>query len=203
MNVVKEKIHILDKDVKRRAKIAFGLSERNYRAQIYENLEEILSFPPVDGLLLVNDSFVGREISEVADAIASSVARVPVVMFGEKPSTDDVVQAILAGAVDYLEWPFDPDRVDEAIAKVDRDPSLQVRVIERRRSAMARLQALSERERDVLRRMIQGYGSKDIGTFLEISPRTVEVHRASVLAKLKARSTSDAIRIGIYGGLDD
>ncbi len=203
MMVAKEKIHILDKDVKRRAKIAFGLSSRDYRAQIYENLEEILTFPPVDGLLLVNDSFAGAEMSEVTDVISSSVARVPVVMFGEEPSTGDVVQAILAGAVDYLEWPFDVDCIDQAIAKVDRDPSLQSRVVERRRSATARLQALSERERDVLRHLIQGYGSKDIGKSLEISPRTVEVHRASVLAKLKARSTSDAIRIGIYGGLDD
>lgn len=203
MNVTKNKIHILDKDVKRRAKIAFGLSSRNYRAQIYENLEEILTFPPVDGLLLVNDSFAGPEMSEVTSVIASSVARVPVVMFGEQPSTGDVVQAILAGAVDYFEWPFDATRIDEAIAKVERDPSLQTRIVERRRSAMARIQALSERERDVLRHLIQGYGSKDIGKFLEISPRTVEVHRASVLAKLKARSTSDAIRIGIYGGLDD
>ena len=203
MLVAKNKIHILDKDVKRRATIAFSLSSRNYRAQIYENLEEILTFPPVDGLLLVNDSFAGAEMSDVTDVISSSVARVPVLMFGEQPSTNDVVQAILAGAVDYLEWPFDADRIDEAIAKVDRDPSLQARVVERRRSAAARLQALSNRERDVLRHLIQGYGSKDIGKALEISPRTVEVHRASVLTKLKARSTSDAIRIGIYGGLDD
>lgn len=203
MLVEKNKIHILDTDVKRRAMIAFSLSSRNYRAQIYENLEEILTFPPVDGLLLVNDSFAGSGMSHVTEAISSSVARVPVIMFGEEPSTGVVVQAILAGAVDYLEWPFDADRVDEAIAKVDRDPSLQVRVVERRRSATARLQALSDRERDVLRHLIQGYGSKDIGKALEISPRTVEVHRASVLAKLKARSTSDAIRIGIYGGLDD
>lgn len=201
--VAKEKIHILDKDFKRRAQIAFGLSSSNYLTQIYENLEEILTFPPIDGLLLVDDSFAGQEMSDVTNVIASSVARVPVVMFGEEPSTGDVVQAILAGAVDYLEWPFDASRVEQALAKVDRDPSLQARVVERRRSAMTRLQALSERERDVLRHLIQGYSSKDIGKSLEISPRTVEVHRASVLAKLKARSTSDAIRIGIYGGLDD
>lgn len=199
----KEKIHILDKDVKRRAKLAFGLASSNYRAQIYENLEEILNFPPVDGLLLVNDDFAGQDVSNVTDVLASNVARVPVVMFGEEPTTGDVVQAMLAGAVDYLEWPFDTARIDETIAKVQNDPSLNARVMERRRSAMARLEALSERERDVLRHLIQGYSSKDIGALLKISPRTVEVHRASLLAKLKARSTSDAIRIGIYGGLDD
>lgn len=198
-----DKVHILDKDVKRRAMIAYGLSSKNYRAQIYENLEEVINFPPRDGLLLLNDSFAGEEMAYVTGVIASSLARVPVIVFGEHPSTDDVVKAMLAGAVDYLEWPFDPEQFERSLARAEGDSSTQARTIERKQNAMARLEALTEREREVLRNLIHGHSSKDIGLLLGISPRTVEVHRASLIAKLAARSTSDAIRIGIYGGLDD
>ena len=203
MTVTNDRVHILDKDVKRRAMIAYGLSSKNYRAQIYENLEEVVNFPPRDGFLLLNDSFAGEEMSHVTGVIASNQARVPVIVFGEEPTTDDVVQAMLAGAVDYLEWPFEPEQFERSLARAEGDSSSQARAVERRQNAAARLEALTEREREVLRNLINGHSSKDIGLMLGISPRTVEVHRASLIAKLGARSTSDAIRIGIYGGLDD
>lgn len=203
MSLSNEKIHILDKDVKRRAMIAYGLSSKNYRAQIYENLDEVVNFPPREGFLLLNDSFAGEEMSHVTGVIASNLARVPVIVFGEEPSTGNVVQAMLAGAADYLEWPFDCERFEQSLARAEGDASSQARLVERRQNAVARLEALTDREREVLRNLIHGHSSKDIGLILGISPRTVEVHRASLIAKLNARSTSDAIRIGIYGGLDD
>jgi FixJ family two-component response regulator len=203
MSISNDKVHILDKDVKRRAMIAYGLSSKKFNAQVYENLEEVVNFPPRDGFLLVNDSFAGDEMAYVTGVIAANLARVPVIVFGEQPSTSKVVNAMLAGAVDYLEWPFDAERFAESIAKAEGDNSSQTRAVERRQNAAARLEALTDREREVLRNLIQGHSSKDIGLILSISPRTVEVHRASLIAKLSARSTSDAIRIGIYGGLDD
>jgi len=203
MGISYDKVHILDKDVKRRAAIAFGLSARNYKAQVYENLEEVVNFPPRDGLLLLNDDFAGDEMSYVTGVIAANLARVPVIVFGEEPSTESVVKAMLAGAVDFIEWPFDPERFEQSLARAEGDVSSQTRAVERKQNALARLEALTEREREVLRNLIHGHSSKDIGIILGISPRTVEVHRASLITKLGARSTSDAIRIGIYGGLDD
>ena len=198
-----DKVHIIDKDAKRRAMIAYGLSSNNYRAQIYENLEEVANFPPRDGFLLVNDEFAATELSYVSGIVAANLARVPMIVFGEDPSTNNVVKAMLAGAVDYLEWPFDQQRFEQSVARAESGASAQTRAVERRQNALARLEALTDREREVLRHLIQGHSSKDIGAILAISPRTVEVHRASLIAKLAARSTSDAIRIGIYGGLDD
>ena len=203
MTSLSERVHILDKDVKRRATIAFGLTSKNFRPQIYENLEEVANFPPRDGLLLLNDGFAGEEMAYVTGIIASTLSRVPVIVFGEHPSTDDVVKAMLAGAVDYLEWPFDAEQFEKSLARAESGASAQARTVERKQNAAARLEALTEREREVLRNLIQGHSSKDIGLVLGISPRTVEVHRASLITKLAARSTSDAIRIGIYGGLDD
>lgn len=203
MAVIYDKVHILDGDVKRRAQVAYSLSSQHYRTQIYESLDEVVNFPPRDGLLLVNDGFAAAGISQVASVIAANMSRVPVIVFGESPTTGDVVRAMQAGAVDYLEWPFDADRFEQSVAQAQTDTASLARTVERRQNAVARLEVLTEREREVLRNLIHGHSSKDIGVLLKISPRTVEVHRASLIAKLAARSTSDAIRIGIYGGLDD
>ncbi|HEU4820873.1 MAG TPA: hypothetical protein VFS87_06915, partial [Qipengyuania sp.] len=94
MGMSNDKVHILDKDVKRRAMIAYGLSSKKYNAQVYENLEEVVNFPPRDGFLLVNDSFAGEEMAYVTGVIAANLARVPVIVFGEHPSTSQVVNAM-------------------------------------------------------------------------------------------------------------
>jgi DNA-binding CsgD family transcriptional regulator len=61
---------------------------------------------------------------------------------------------------------------------------------------------LTGRERDVLTHLVDGLSNKEIGRALGISPRTVEIHRANMMTKLGANSSPDAVRIGIYAGLD-
>jgi two-component system, LuxR family, response regulator FixJ len=197
------RVHIVDRDIKRRAVIAFGLASNDYSPEIYEDLDEVAEAPPRDGFVLLNDGFADHGIAQLTAVLSANLSRVPIIVFGERPSTGSVVQAMLAGAVDFLEWPFTPERFDATVARANSDGGTHPRIMERRHNAAARLQALTEREREVLRHLIRGLGSKDVAVTLGISPRTVEVHRANMITKLSARSTSDAIRIGIYGGLDD
>lgn len=197
------RIYIVDRDTRRREKIVSGLSAGNFEAALFENLEDLPDFPPDDGLLLLNDDLAGDDIAYLTETITARTAHVPVALFGEHPSTGNIVQAILAGAVDYLEWPFDAARLDETIAKAETEASAQLKLLERQREARAKVEGLSARERDVLSHLIRGWSNKDIAKLLDISPRTVEVHRANMLEKLNARSSSEAVRIGIYAGLDD
>ena len=197
------KVHILDNNASRRAQIAFGLAKSEVSTQIYENLEELLGWAPTDGLLLLNDN-VG---DDVIDAIQHQVSKqggfLPVAVYSERPSTAQIVQAMLAGAIDYLEWPFPAGRLKQTMARVGDEAEVNIRAAKRRSDAEAALAKLSQREREVLRELVAGSNNKQIAAKLGISPRTVEIHRANVLAKLNARSSSDAIRIGIYGGLDE
>lgn len=203
MREIASRVHIVDRDARRREKIVSGLSAGKFDTEVYDNVEELLDLAPDDGLFLLNDDLAAGDIAYLTESIHARHAHVPVALFGEHPSTGAIVQAIHAGAVDYLEWPFDAARLDKTIAKAETDASAHLKLLERQREARARVEALSGRECDVLRHLIQGCSNKDIAKLLDISPRTVEVHRANMLEKLSARSSSEAVRIGIYAGLDE
>lgn len=196
------KVHILDKDSSRRAQIAFGLAKNAVATQIYENLEEMLGWAPNEGLLLLNDNVADNALEVIGDQVASQGGFLPVAMYSEKPSTAQIVQAMLSGAIDFLEWPFPMARLEETMARLDGEAAARVRAARRRSDAQSAIASLTQREREVLSAMVGGLGNKQIGLELAISPRTVEIHRSNLLGKLNAQSSSEAIRIGIYGGLD-
>ena len=196
------KVHILDRDSSRRAQIAFGLAQREIPSQIYENLEELMRWAPRDGLLLLNDNVANDTVDTIGRQVSSEGGFLPIAVYSDRPSTARIVQAMLAGAVDYLEWPFPVDRLEETMARLDGEAEGRLRAAQKRSDAAAALKRLTKRELDVLGAMVAGSSNKQIAIDLKISPRTVEIHRAHLLDKLNAQSSSEAIRIGIYGGLD-
>jgi two-component system response regulator FixJ len=105
------------------------------------------------------------------------------------------VQAIRAGAADFLEKPFDDEVLLESVrralivSRAGRNQTVEAQ------KAIAILEQLSERERVVLGRLVQGESNKQVGHALGISPRTVEVHRARILEKTKAQGLAGLVRI--------
>ena len=111
------------------------------------------------------------------------------------------VQAMKAGAVDFLEkpcnFPILMQVVENAFSHLERNSSQAAE----RRAAENKLAALSARETEVLMGLIEGKSNKVIALALDISPRTVEIHRAKMAEKLDAKSLSDALKIAFAGGL--
>jgi two-component system response regulator FixJ len=105
------------------------------------------------------------------------------------------VQAMKAGAVDFIEKPFEKAvllaAIDEGFARLERAEA----TADKARDAVTRLQALTARERDVLDGLAKGLPNKIIAYDLRISPRTVDIHRANLMSKLGVRSLSEALRI--------
>jgi len=124
----------------------------------------------------------------------------PIILTGQG-ATSVVVQAWKLGALDFLEKPCDPATllgvVDNAFATIEQD-QLAVSLADR---AKASIEGLSPRERDVLMGLIEGQANKVIAFGLSISPRTVEIYRANLMAKLNVRSLSEALRIAFAAGL--
>jgi len=111
------------------------------------------------------------------------------------------VQAIKAGALEFLEKPCEfsllMEAVEIAFAQLERNQTRSART----KAAAAKLELLSPREFDVLKSLIEGDSNKVIAKKLDISPRTVELHRAKMTDKLGARNLSDALRVAFAAGL--
>jgi two-component system response regulator FixJ len=126
----------------------------------------------------------------------------PVIVVSSSDNVSVAVESMKLGAVDFLERPFQPERLLEAVACACA-VGQQMRAHETvERQAAARLECLSGRLRQVLHGMIMGRPNKITAYDLGLSVRTVEAYRAQLLAKLGVRSTAEAIGIGLAGGID-
>ena len=136
----------------------------------------------------------GIEGMEVFHRIRELRETLPVVILTGYGSVPLAVEALKAGAHDFIEKPFDPDRLLVALRQAtsleatDREAKLKVATFQEQRAK------LTAREREVMEMMIAGHTSKAIGVTLGISVRTVEIYRAHVMAKMKAESLVELIR---------
>jgi FixJ family two-component response regulator len=112
------------------------------------------------------------------------------------------VAAIKAGALDYVALPLAPERLKALVS--DAASEIESRSDARRRMVAARnrMSTLSPREREVLDQLAAGNSNKVIAQALAISPRTVEIHRASMMRKLGARHAAEAVRLRLEADID-
>jgi len=152
--------------------------------------------------LLIADHEAG-DAEESLEVIRAQNGYLPVAFYSENPSSQKIVSAMLSGALDYLDWPFSPEALDRSVDRLRRHGEKFARVERRKAEARQLIATLTPRERDVLEGLLEGESNKEMAKRLGLSPRTVEIHRANMMTRLAAQSTSDAVRIGIYGGLGD
>lgn len=194
-----EKLILIDPNVRRRASVCHCLAGAGIHVEPFEDLAELTRSWPREGIILVSDE--GDVVRDLLTDMATHGDWLPLVAFAPLPSTPRIVQAVLAGAIDYLEWPFDLVTIRAAIelARSSTDGTGSARL--REAMARSRIQKLTPREREVLAGVADGLSNRLIGARLAISPRTVEIHRANMLNKMGANHTSEAIRIAIEASL--
>lgn len=195
-------IHILDRDVARRAAVSRAIMGFGMHAEVYEDVGELAARPPRSGIVMVHDDKDGPHLSEVMTAAERRGDYLPITMYASEIDPERIVGAMQSGALDYLHWPGCADRFRRSLERVGSlDDAVAVR---RRKDDEARrlVSTLSAREMDVLCELVNGASNKEMAHILGISPRTVEIHRGNVMRKLNASSTADAVRIGLFAGLD-
>jgi two-component system response regulator FixJ len=111
------------------------------------------------------------------------------------------VRAMKAGAVDFIEKPFAADTILDSLAAACSRLAAPSTQDPAKGAAVSKLALLSPREREVLDGLLAGLPNKSIAYDLEISPRTVEIHRARVMDKMGARSLSELIRLALAAGV--
>lgn len=188
------RVLLIDRDAQRRAAVGRQVFEGGIHVEPFESATELSFLSDDRSLLLLYDD--GASLDDWA---CSGVA-LPVVCFAEQPSVQMVVNAMRAGALDYLIWPCAPDVLLAGLSSWKDMASLYWSATLRRRGAQLRVGKLTKREREVLQGMVNGETCREIGERLGISPRTVEIHRGHALIRVGDGTSAGAIRVAVESG---
>ena len=196
-------IHVIDDDTAMRDSLAFLLDVNGFAPRTYETAQAFLTATPVDArTCVVSDiRMPGMNGIELVRKLKSDGRNCPVILITGHGDVALAVEAMKAGAVDFIEKPFDDHVLLGAIRAALEAQLTTLGDNTARIEAEARLAELSPRERDVLQGLVAGKINKVIAHELNISPRTVEVYRANLMAKTGARSMSELMRIALAVGL--
>jgi two-component system response regulator FixJ len=196
-------IHIVDDEEAIRRSAGYMLKTSGYAVETWPSgvafLKDVRHAE--QGCVLLDVRMPDLDGIEVQRLLAERGVTMPVVIMTGHGDISIAVRAMKAGAVDFLEKPFEKaallGAVEAAFERLMAADGAAARAAE----AEVILSALTPRERDVLEGLAQGLPNKTIAYDLGISPRTVEVHRANLMIKLDVRSLSDALRIAFSAGL--
>lgn len=192
-------IHVVDDDASVRDSLTLLLESAGFRVRAYESALRFLAAASPGGVGCVLTDVQMPELNglELQRQMVAQGVGLPVIVMTGHGDVPIAVQALKAGATDFLEKPFDDEQllsaIKGAIAVSQRASDDATAVAE----ISARLATLTPREREVLDRLVAGQPNKTIAYDLGSSPRTVEVHRARVMEKMQARSLAELVRMTI------
>lgn len=196
-------IHIVDDEEAVRTSLATLLEVQGYAARMYGSGAEFLERvdPSVPGCALVDVKMPGLDGLALLQKMAESNIELPVVMMTGFGEVAVAVKAMKAGAADFLEKPLDGRQLLGVLDRLLSQSRDKAEVDARKEQAKALLDKLTDRERDVFNELVIGKTNKAIALDLNISPRTVEIHRAHIMTKLDASILSDLVRLAITLGI--
>lgn len=202
MSAVEERICIVDDDPAVCESLEALLASAGFEIEAFQSARAFLEgFDPSGAACLVLDvrmpEMDGLTLLETLGAARQGVPVIMMTAHGDMPMA---VRAMRAGATDFVEKPFEPDRLLQSIAQAVQRATPEPAASEN--GFRARFEELTPREREVMRQMVIGHPNKIIAHKLGLSPRTVEIHRGRVMHKTGAESLSHLVRMALKAGYD-
>lgn len=190
-------VFVIDDDKAVRHFLRGLIASVNLRVEAFASAQEFLAAyrSSSPGCLLLDIRMPGMSGLELQQELSVRGIDLPVIVLTGHGDVQVAVHAMKAGAVDFIEKPFNNelllDRVQKAVAKsVD---TYEDRI--KRDEILNRRKLLTPRERQVLDLVVAGESNKGIARHLHISDKTVEIHRANVMGKMQAKSLADLVKI--------
>jgi two-component system, LuxR family, response regulator FixJ len=195
-------VHVIDDDADVRQSMAFLLSTTGLAVRVHESAVAFLAdLPNAQGGCIVTDiRMPGMDGLELQRRLRDHKIGLPVIVMTGHGDVALAVEAMKAGAVDFIEKPFDDEVLLGAIRSALARHAQSSEDRGRRLEIRERLDQLSAREREVLDGLVAGKPNKIIAYDLGISARTVEVYRANVMTKMRADSLSELVRMALLDG---
>lgn len=192
-------VHVVDDEEPVRKSLAFLLTMSGFTVRVHESATHFLdAAPTVVKACVVTDlrmpDMSGVDLLERLRTMGANIPAIVITGHGDVPMA---VAAMKAGAVDFIEKPFEDEVLIEAIKRAASQLEDVVDISHDVASLRARLDGLSVRERQVLTAIVAGLPNKTIAYELAISQRTVEVHRANIMSKMQAKSLPQLVRMDI------
>ena len=190
-------VHIVDDDEAVRQSLAFMLGSAGLPIRLYESAKVFLKSldPSLCGCLVTDVRMPEMTGIELLNRIKDRMPLIPAIVITGHGDIPLAVEAMKAGAVDFIEKPFDEEvllkAVVAALDKAGGEENGQMQDV------LMRLATLSEREHQVLTGLVAGQANKVIAAAHGISPRTVEVYRANVMTKMQAKSLPELVRMAV------
>lgn len=197
-------VYVVDDESEVRRALGFFLKSAGFMPRPFLNgadfLNEARELPP--GCVLLDIRMSGLDGMQVIERLGTEVRRLPVIVMTGHGDVSTAVQAMKLGAQDFLEKPFEDEVLLQALAHgfdlIERTSLAE----QERRDAERRMAGLTARERDVLALLAQGKSNKEFAIALDLSVRTVEMHRATMFDRLDVRSLPEALKLAFRASAD-
>jgi len=195
-------IHIVDDEEPVRKSLAFLLTISGHAVRVHESATSFLSIArDLEKACLVTDlRMPDMSGVDLLKRLHEEDAMLPAIVITGHGDVPMAVEAMKAGALDFIEKPFADEVLLEAISRAIAEVEQRPREHDDVTAIRQRLSQLTERERQVMAGIVAGLPNKTIGYDLDISPRTVEVHRANVMAKMNAKNLPELVRMVLAAG---
>lgn len=195
-------VHVVDDDSSVRDATRTLLAVAGFEPQVFASGTEFLERADLHsgGCALLDICMPGATGLEVQTELARRASNLSVIVVTGHGDVATAVRAMKAGATDFLEKPYEPGTLLESVERALQLSSDKASGM-RSPDAKARLSRLTPRECEVLHALMAGGSNKSIARLMNVSPRTVEMHRANLMERLGARSLSEALRIAYDAGL--
>jgi len=193
-------VYLVDDEFSVRDSLALLIESTGQSVRSFESAEAFLNNydPEHPGCLLLDVRMPSMSGLELQGELLKREIFIPIIFISGHAGIPDSAKAFRAGAVDFLEKPFDNEilleRIDEAIKK---DIASREQFIEHR-EIQNRLDHLTHREQEVLSLIVRGHSNKEIAKILDISNRTVEAHRASIMEKMQVKSLAELMVLATH-----
>ncbi|WP_292899464.1 MULTISPECIES: response regulator FixJ [unclassified Nitratireductor] len=192
-------IHIVDDEEPVRKSLAFLLTMSGHAARVHESASAFLKVASgLRNACLITDlrmpDMSGVELLRRLDQEGNLLPTIVITGHGDVPMA---VEAMKAGALDFIEKPFSDEVLLDAVSRAIQQLETRPQADADASIVRERVSLLSEREQQVMHRIVAGLPNKTIAFELDISPRTVEVHRANVMTKMQARNLPELVRMAL------
>jgi two-component system response regulator FixJ len=199
----KEHVYVIDDDEAMRDSLNFLLESSGFGVTLFDNAQSFLDALPglAFGCVVSDIRMPGLDGIELLKRMKTQQSPFPILIMTGHGDVPLAVEAMKLGAVDFLEKPFEDDRLTSMIEVAIRQAAPTAKSEAIAQDIAARVVSLSPRERQVMEGLIAGLSNKLIAREYDISPRTIEVYRANVMTKMQANSLSELVRLAMRAGM--